>query len=416
MKHLFFYIMFASQNIVSWILIWVSIAFVVTSCKSNQEQNKPDNKPPTFDLTKEYPARDLAFQEMAEVEYIPLETTDNSLLSSLSYLFVSDSLVVTYCWENGSVLFFDRTGKFLHSFSHKGESEQEYASMIGMTVDFDAKEVFIVDYRGFTPTKIKVYSFDGDYLRTLNMPQNFNLKITDYDKNYLFAEDISYVDYDKLSEGHQPSHNPYYLISKKTGEMLSQNVYVENRLRNQSMYTKELDEYHTQTICFTLPMCPVSKNEGEIFVADFGLDTIYAVKDKQWAPIAVKVNRLTPQNSVIMTEVCMRTDNYLLLATNDKGLMTKVPRYLLYDSASGKTETIAWFNRDGVSKEETVGRSLLPTSSCSVLPANTMYFAYSANFLVEKYGKGELSGRLKEIASQLDVEDNMVVVLVKFKK
>ena len=89
MKHLFFYIMFASQNIVSWILIWVSIAFVVTSCKSNQEQNKPDNKLPTFDLTKEYPARDLAFQEMAEVEYIPLETTDNSLLSSLSYLFVS---------------------------------------------------------------------------------------------------------------------------------------------------------------------------------------------------------------------------------------------------------------------------------------------------------------------------------------
>ena len=197
--------------------------------------------------------------------------------------------------------------------------------------------------------------------------------------------------------------------------MLSQNVHVESRLRNQSMHTTVLDEYHTQTVCFTLPMYPVSKNEGEIFVADFGLDTIYAVKDKQWAPIAVKVNRLTPQNSVIMTEVCMRTDNYMLLATNDKGLMTKVPRYLLYDRASGKTETIAWFNRDGVSKEETLN-GLLPTSSRSVLPANTMRFAYSANFLVEKYGKGELSGRLKEIASQLDVEDNMVVVLVKFKK
>lgn len=32
-----------------------------------------------------------------------------------------------------------------------------------------------------------------------------------------------------------------------------------------------------------------------LLVADFGLDTIYSVKNKQWAPFAVKVNRLTPQ-------------------------------------------------------------------------------------------------------------------------
>jgi hypothetical protein len=36
--------------------------------------------------------------------------------------------------------------------------------------------------------------------------------------------------------------------------------------------------------------------------------------------------------------------------------------------------------------------------------------------LVEAYGKGELKGRLKEIAAELDVEDNPVIMLVKHKK
>jgi hypothetical protein len=36
--------------------------------------------------------------------------------------------------------------------------------------------------------------------------------------------------------------------------------------------------------------------------------------------------------------------------------------------------------------------------------------------LVEAYEKGELKGRLKEIAAELDVEDNPVIMLVKYKK
>ena len=45
-----------------------------------------------------------------------------------------------------------------------------------------------------------------------------------------------------------------------------------------------------------------------------------------------------------------------------------------------------------------------------------MRMAYKPDFLLEKYEKGELKGRLKEIASQLDIEDNPVLVLVRFKE
>jgi hypothetical protein len=36
--------------------------------------------------------------------------------------------------------------------------------------------------------------------------------------------------------------------------------------------------------------------------------------------------------------------------------------------------------------------------------------------LVESYEKGELKGKLKEIAAELDAEDNPVIMLVKNKK
>jgi len=36
--------------------------------------------------------------------------------------------------------------------------------------------------------------------------------------------------------------------------------------------------------------------------------------------------------------------------------------------------------------------------------------------LVEAYEKGELKGRLKDIAAELDAEDNPVIMLVKHKK
>ena len=36
--------------------------------------------------------------------------------------------------------------------------------------------------------------------------------------------------------------------------------------------------------------------------------------------------------------------------------------------------------------------------------------------LVEDYEKGKLKGKLKEIASKLDKEDNPVIMLIKYKK
>ncbi len=400
-----------------------AIVLIAASCQGNQKQNvNMVQGIPTFDFQAEYPVKELAFQDVADVGYIPLETTDSSLISSVQYMFVSDNEIITHNYQTGSVIIFDRTGKYKSSFSHQGESEEEYVYALGMTVDFDAKEIYIFDYRGLAPSKVKVYSFTGDYLRSLPTPDRLRFEIVDYDTNNLFAEDIAYTDLD-LPQSSKPSQEPYYLISKQTGEIQPLKLHVNDRLRNQINETTMLEPDYSQTVSINIPIYPVSKSGKEIFVADFGLDTIYSLQAGQWTPVAAKVNRQTSHGSVIMTEVCMQSEKYLLLYTFDKRLLTKNPPstpdpvFYLYDKASGKIEIVELFNRDGISYKETLSLNAgLPCSSHSILPANTMRFCYSSSYLLEKLEKGELKGKLKEVAEKLDVEDNPVLVLVKFKE
>ena len=226
-----------------------------------------------------------------------------------------------------------------------------------------------------------------------------------------------------LIDAFKPSQEPYYLISKQTGEMRPLNLHVNDRLRNQINETLLLERDYSETLSINFPIYPVSKSGKEIFVADFGLNTIYSFQAGQWTPVAAKVNRWTSHGSVIMTEVCMQSEKYLLLKTFDKRLLRKNPPncpdpvFYLYDKASGKIEIVEFFNRDGISYKEMLSlRGGLPCSSHSILPANTMRFCYSSSYLLEKLEKGELKGKLKEVAEKLDVEDNPVLVLVKFKE
>ncbi len=403
-----------------------AIVLIAASCQGNQKQNvNMVQGIPTFDFQAEYPVKELAFQDVADVEYIPLETTDSSLISSVQYMFVSDNEIITHNYQTGSVIIFDRTGKYKSSFSHKGESEKEYVYALGMTVDFDAKEIYIFDYRGLAPSKVKVYSFTGDYLRSLpTVADSLRFEIMDYDKDNLFAEDVAHTDLaEHLIDAFKPSQEPYYLISKQTGEIQPLKLHVDDRLRNQINETLLLERDYSETLSITIPIYPVSKCGKEIFVADFGLDTIYSLQAGQWTPVAAKVNRQTSHGSVIMTEVCMQSEKYLLLNTFDKRLLRKNPPncpdpvFYLYDKASGKIEIVEFLNRDGISYKEMLSlRGGLPRSSYSILPANTMRFRYSSSYLLEKLEKGELKGKLKEVAEKLDVEDNPVLVLVKFKE
>lgn len=123
---------------------------------------------PVIDFQKSYPKKVIPIQELADVEYIPLETHDSALLNSKCQIKLTDRYFITYSEE--AVCFFLRDGRFSHAFDHHGSSGKEYIALVGLTVDAHAKEVFVTDVHA---QRIQVYDFEGTYLRTLKTPYQY---------------------------------------------------------------------------------------------------------------------------------------------------------------------------------------------------------------------------------------------------
>ena len=80
-----------------------------------------------------------------EIEYVPLETTDQSLLGSIKkVLFKNNKFYILDTSENNGVYIFDRKGRFLSAINKQGEAPDEYIELMDMDVDNEGN-VYIAD-------------------------------------------------------------------------------------------------------------------------------------------------------------------------------------------------------------------------------------------------------------------------------
>jgi hypothetical protein len=114
------------------------------------------------------------------IYYIPLETTEESLIAEINNILVTDSnIYVMDTYLGGSVLIFDKAGKFINRIT-KGQGPAEILNL--KDIDFDKKNQELVVYH------YKILSFytpKGEYKRRERIPFNaFNFSITP--DGYLF--------------------------------------------------------------------------------------------------------------------------------------------------------------------------------------------------------------------------------------
>lgn len=103
---------------------------------------------PVLDVTAQFSKKEIILQDIASLDYIPLETTQEVLLrnNSNSIRFVSDSIIIATNSKTGFCYFFDSTGKVKSYFNHVGESGEEYSNLVDCIVDDTQKEILIYDY------------------------------------------------------------------------------------------------------------------------------------------------------------------------------------------------------------------------------------------------------------------------------
>jgi hypothetical protein len=102
-----------------------------------------------------------------ELEYIPLETTSNSLMGEILRIeFTQDYIFITANPSNG-LLQFDRKGKFIRIVGGKGRGPGEYPGINDFCVDQKNEKVYISCWDA---SQVLEYNFNGEYIRSLERP------------------------------------------------------------------------------------------------------------------------------------------------------------------------------------------------------------------------------------------------------
>lgn len=125
-------------------LILLLILFLVSSQIVSPQSKTGDL--PVFDFSKDYPQKKLRLQDMADIEYVPLETTDDILLGGSSVLSaVTDKYILIHESQLGDIFVFDRkTGKIYSHFNHRGQGGMEYSWIKNGTILDEKKEEIYV--------------------------------------------------------------------------------------------------------------------------------------------------------------------------------------------------------------------------------------------------------------------------------
>ena len=377
---------------------------------SKQSKAPTDSTLPVLDISKEYPEKRIDIHDLGEVEYISLETTDESVMTVGLLHFISDEYIIVQ--DLGVIQIFDRKGKHIKRFDHTGPGPKEYHYIHGCKADFKTKELYIYD-----PKKIQVYSFSGEWIRTVgNIPEGIRPEFTyDYNEKYLITHNVfhDYWNFEKLPA----DLTPYYLIDKQTGKFIPLPLIVKNRInRVVHKEIKDISENIAQRVVEKILIDPMLANASDILIADFGLDTLYSYKNDRLTPIAIQYPSAHSTNPPVVIAPKVYTDQFLIY---QPVVMRYDPKYtlqplndaptLMWDRESNNIHSIQLY--DSNRPERNLTRQNMKGMQFD--KPNRICVKYPAEQLCEEYKTGKLKGKLKEVASKLTEEDCHVVAICK---
>ena len=380
-----------NSNKLFFLICWL---FVFYGCE------KRITKIPVLDVTKSYPSKSVILQDIADVEYIPLEIKEGFLISEYVPLqYLDESIFITNGKEE--IMIFDRkTGRALHSFNHFGRGPGEYTGIHSIAVDKEKNEIFTTTNSLSSKIHpINVYDLNGKHLRTLEFqnigfPQFFH----SYNDEYLFWYNAN------VKESY-----PYKLISKTDTSTTYLPIVFDER-DNMSV----IIEVDGGVATYGHGGSAILKTSDGYILSEAGLDTIYHWSSFNGAltPVMVRTPSFKSMKVPIGAFISGQCSEYIFLQTIERKYDIKTQTgfktvKLVYDKKSGRFYEGAIMNGDFVDAKEVI------ISSRPIL-AGQFIVILQAFELVELYSKGKLRGRLEEVASKLSDDDNPVLMVVTF--
>ena len=367
----------------------------------------------TVDVSKSYPKKELILQDLFDIEYVPLETTDE-MLTEGHIQYISDNYMI---FKNlgrmaGEIFIFDRQGKAVRKINRLGQSGEEYLNILGVDYDEQADELFVNSHYS---DKVFVYDSEGNYKRSFDyLDGTLYDPIKILDEERLIAYD-DYFEYDKVPE----KRDCYLILSREDGRLLEKIHIPYEEKKSLIIMRRDLNGKLTGNWGIRNTLMPPYQ-DGWLLIEP-SADTIYTYSaSRGLMPLIVRTPSVQGMDPEVFLFPTIFTDRYVFMQAVERsfnfGVDKDVPRTnLIYD----KTEQTAY-------EGEVINRDFDGTpvnlwfAHRVIMEFNGGEIAFATRLeapdLVEALNDGKLRGPLKEIASSLDEEDNPVILIAKYKR
>ena len=347
------------------------------------------------DKNVDCPTQEIYLEDIADVDYIPLVTTDSILVNDYPPESVTPEGIAVRGGQPGELLLLDPTGqKLVGRVCRCGQGPEEYTVIYRCVVDWQRCEVYIADY-----THLKAYDFAGNYLRTL-----------------LTKEEIPMLDIRTLNvaqllcarerENCETPYRPYFTLSKADGRVDTLTSIELPRFiaSNRTVLSNDGRSYNAHAFLPLLVGCA-----DRMWLTALALDTIFQINPD--APTRDEEAPLLHFRGI--------NDRYIWLSWVRRNVTVQ-----LEHMEAGMREDLKIYMYDR--KAQTWCE---PAYRCRAwsgfepryiftdpLPYGYGLVMLNAMDLVEAYQNDELADeRLRQIASTLREDDNPVLMRLKFK-
>lgn len=367
-----------------------------------------------IDWNTEFEEEEIDWEKYADFEYVPLETTDESLFNNGFSFGINDSLVVVADLISGKFLVYDRQGRFRNSIEHKGNGPEEYVHIGLAAVNMDKGEVYIQD---LATSKLLTYGLDDTFKNCVELPfkqytffDGVNLcgdKVLVYQTKDLRLSPLENNDMDER----------YMLLDPATGEVVKVPLVEKHPVGNSEIF--DLGNNTTRSVA--LRMDNVVRSNDGLIISDYAQDTIYELVDGKLNPIAVSSNigrepgRIPDRLSLNYASGRYVFFDYVSISgVNTEGAEFNDERCgnFVLDRKTGEVKKVRM--QAPYLKKTDSEEGIRPRTTSG--PANLHCFCLRVEKLKEWQEQGVLNPELEEMVSALDEEDNPVLVIAKFKE
>jgi len=384
-------------------------AFIFAGCST---KSPIENNFITVDVTKDYPKKDVVLQDIFDIEYVPLETSDEFLTSG-NVRAIGKDLIITKNngRTDGNIYLFDRTtGKGIRRINRLGQGGEEYTNILDIVLDEDRQEMFVNNHY---LAKIVVYDLKGNFKRSFKQKENyFYGEIGNFDKDRLICHD------DCLSFDKEETKRNFFMLASKQDGSIKEIPIPYDKVKT-SLILKQVDGKKRDWSIYNKRMIPY---KDSWLLNEISADTIYRYSpDAGLIPFIVRKPSVQTMSPEIFLFPSVMTDRYYFMQTAKKDFDFKMDSDvertdLMYDKETNKIFRVTIYNADYTEKVPV--KIMFEMFMLSFANKDGVAFSrvLPAFELAEAYKNGKLRGHLKKIAAKLDEEDNPVIMIAKYKR